>query len=300
MTTPKPGDACVAATKIATDGPPVGATHASPALECTVLSAEARDWQAFQVMAQQEGWRVPQLELDLHRQGGCSRAWALRAQDATIGLVTGVLHHHSAWIGNLIIAPAERGRGYGVALFEHVVKELRAAGSTTLWLTASARGAPLYAARGFQTVDQVERWVRREGGHGEGGRLDTEVNGTRIDAAVWGDDRRPLLRHLESTGSWLQQGESLALLQRGDDLQIIGPWYGSTQPQDDAELLARLLASAAPQQELVVDLVGHSGREELLVAAGFLPAGRTELMVAGPMSVQWARLVALATLGSCG
>ena len=265
-----------------------------------IVAAAASDWQVFQILAAQEGWLVPQRELDLHRQGGCSRAWALRDHETTIGLVTGVLHQHSAWIGNLIIAPAERGRGYGAALFDHVVTELRAAGATTLWLTASAAGAPLYAARGFQAVGQVERWVRREGGEGQRTFPSIAVHGARSDAAIWGDDRRPLLRHLESSGSWRQQGESLALLQRGDDLQSIGPWYGSTQAQDDAGLLARLVASARPQQELVVDLVGHAGRGELLAAAGFVPVGSTALMVAGSLQVQWSRLVALATLGSCG
>ena len=265
-----------------------------------IVAAEEHDWLVFKALALQEGWRVPQQELALHRQGGCSRAWALRSDDATIGLVTGVLHQKSAWIGNLIIAPTERGRGYGVALFNHAVKELRVAGATTLWLTASAAGAPLYAARGFHRVGQVERWVRQQGGSGEGIPPAAGDTGARVDAEVWGDDRRPLLCHLESSGSWLQQGESLALLQRGDDLQIIGPWYGSRQPRDDAKLLNRLLATAAPQQEVVIDLLDHTGREELLTAAGFTPSGNTGLMVAGPTQVQWSRLLALATLGSCG
>lgn len=265
-----------------------------------IVAAEDHDWQVFRTLAQQEGWRVPEHELALHRQGGCNRAWALRNDGSTIGLVTGVRHQHSAWIGNLIIAPTERGRGYGVALFTHAVKELRAAGATTLWLTASAAGAPLYAARGFHPVGKIERWVRKEGGSGAGDLADAGRSGAHVDAAVWGDERRPLLRHLESRGSWLQQGESLALLQKGDDLQIIGPWYGSRQPRDDAELLDRLLAVAAPHQELVIDLLDHTGQEELLTAAGFTPSGSTGLMVAGPIQVQWSRLLALATLGSCG
>jgi GNAT superfamily N-acetyltransferase len=265
-----------------------------------IVAAGERDWQVFRTLAQQEGWRVPEQELALHRQGGCSRAWALRSDGSTIGLVTGVLHQKSAWIGNLIISPAERGRGYGVALFTHAVKELGGAGATTLWLTASTAGAPLYAARGFHNVGKIERWVRKEGGSGAGDLASAGRSGVHVDAAVWGDERRPLLRHLERTGSWLQQGESLALLQKGDDLQIIGPWYGSRQPQDDAGLLDRLLAAAVPQQELVVDLLGHSGREKLLAAAGFISGGSTGLMVAGPAQVQWSRLLALATLGSCG
>lgn len=265
-----------------------------------IVTAGDRDWLVFQNMAQQEGWRVPQQELSLHRQKGCSRSWALRNDDVTLGLITGVRHQHSAWIGNLIIAPMERGRGYGAALFDHAVKELRADGVTTLWLTASAAGAPLYATRGFLRVGAVQRWVRPQGGKGEGGQLVAGGNGSHVDAAIWGDDRRSLLNHLELKGRWQQQGESLALLQRGDDLQMIGPWYGSEQLRDDEKLLNYLVSIAAPQQELVLDLVGNSGRENFLATAGFTPKGRTELMVAGPNQVQWSRLIALATLGSCG
>jgi GNAT superfamily N-acetyltransferase len=299
-------------TKIATEVPPVGAPHAAPDFDIATvkdgrsmrrpykISADVQDWQAFQIMAQQEGWRVPQNELSLHRLGGCSQAWALRDESATIGLVTGVRHQHSAWIGNLIITPTMRGRGHGAALFDHAAGELRAAGVTTLWLTASAAGAPLYAARGFHSVGQIERWVRQEGRHGEGFLAEERVHGAHTDAAIWGDDRSNLLHHLESAGTWLRHGESLALLHRGDDLQIIGPWYSAGERQDDAVLLDRLVALAAAQQELVIDLVADSGRQSLLAAAGFTPGGRTELMVSGPIQVQWSRLLALATLGSCG
>lgn len=265
-----------------------------------IVAAATKDWRIFMSLAAEAGWRVPKNELSLHRQGGCSRAWALRDHDTTIGLITGVRHQHSAWIGNLIIAPAERGRGFGTQLFDHAVKELRSAGAMTLWLTASAQGAPLYAARGFQRVGQIERWVRKEGGGGERGQLAAGSIGVLIDAAIWGDERYALLQHLERTGSWQKHGESLALLQRSDDLQIIGPWYGSRQLPHDAELLARLVAAASPQQEVVIDLVADSGRQCLLAAAGFTPGGSTELMVAGPTQVQWLRLLALATLGSCG
>lgn len=260
--------------------------------------AEEQDWHTFMALARQEGWRVPRHELILHQQGGCSQAWALRRHNATIGLITGVRHHGSAWIGNLIIAEAERGRGYGLALFTHVVRELRAAGALTLWLTASAQGAPLYTARGFHPVGEVERWVRKEGGAGV--LPCAIVDGKGFDRIVWGDDRSALLRHLERSGRWLEHEGSTALLQQGDDLQIIGPWYGALRLRDDAELLARLVAAAAPEQELVVDLLASSGRQDLLTDAGFTLAGRTGLMVCGPTQVQWSRLIALATLGSCG
>lgn len=270
------------------------------ATKAVIVSADDLDWLTFMMLAQQEGWRVPESEINLHVATDMSQAWALRDCGATIGLVTTLQHRHSAWIGNLIISPQNRGQGYGVALFEHVVNELRREGAATLWLTASAAGAPLYAARGFRKVGQIERWVRKAGGDGRKILCDTTADVAAIDSAVWGDDRRNLLCHLESNGKWLQQGESLALLQSGDDLQIIGPWYGSSDLRDDATLLSRVIAAARPGQELVVDLLAGSGRQELLTAAGLLPVGGTDLMAAGPTEVDWSRLLALATLGSCG
>lgn len=265
-----------------------------------IAAATAADWQTFCALARQEGWRVPQSELAFHRQAGSSRVLALRRNGTTIGFVTGVLHAQSAWIGNLIIAPEERRKGFGVALFERIVDELREAGAQTLWLTASVQGAPLYAARGFEAVGRIERWVRASGGAGAGCIPSPGACGAQVDAAVWGGGRAPLLQHLEGAGTWLHFGKSVALLQHGADLQIIGPWYGSVKPGDDAALLDALIAAARPQPELVVDLLGGSGREALLAAAGFRLAGETGLMACGPVAVQWPKLLALATLGSCG
>lgn len=264
-----------------------------------IIRAQASDWGAFLSLAREEGWRVPQSEVEFHSQGG-SRAWAWRRDAATIGLVSGVLHRRSAWIGNLIVDSKERGRGYGAALFDQAVQELRASGAETLWLTASAQGAPLYAARRFLPVGQVERWVRPGGGSGDGALPQPRVNGAAIDSVVWDDDRSELLRHLERNGSWHQQGSSLALLQRTADLQVIGPWYGGRNEQDDAILLSRMVAAAMPQVELVIDLLNNTVRAEILEAAGFKLVGGTELMMAGPAQIKWSRLLALATLGSCG
>lgn len=265
-----------------------------------ITAAGECDWQAFRTMAQQEGWRVPQNELALHAAGGCSQSWAIRHHGATTGLVTALRHRRSAWIGNLIIAPEMRRRGYGVALFEHALQVLRNAGTGTLWLTASAQGEPLYRARGFRRIGSVERWVRKEGGKGERPHSASAQEGVQADKAIWGDDRCGLLSRLALTGSWLQEGESYALLQGGEEMQIIGPWSGSRQERDDELLLKRLVAAASPTQEVVIDLLGSSGKQDLLRAAGFAPCGETGLMISGPEQVEWSRLLALATLGSCG
>lgn len=265
-----------------------------------IVAADAADWRAFITLAAAEGWRVPQTELAFHQRSGASQALALRVDGASCGLVTAVRHGTSAWIGNLIVAPAVRGQGFGAALFARSITELRTAGAQALWLTASAQGAPLYRGHGFHTVNRVERWVRSSG-WGESGRSPLIIpTGGATDRIVWGDDRHQLLRHLEAGGTWLRQGGSLALLQRGADLQQIGPWYGSPHRTDDMTLLQELIAAASARTELVVDLLAATGREWLLAELGFRPIGTTELMLCGAAEVQWSRLLALATLGSCG
>lgn len=264
-----------------------------------IAIADELDWRVFLSLAGEEGWRVPQNELDLHRQRSCSRGWAYRHNGAAVGLVTGVLHQRSAWIGNLIIDPQRRKAGIGSLLFHHAVSELRAAGAESLWLTASAQGAPLYNKAGFQQAGTIERWVRKEGGDGFAHQGQIPPQSLAIDAEVWRDDRSFLLAHLTRSGTWIQAGESLALLQRDKKMQIIGPWFSSS-PADDARLLGKLINTAGPQLELVVDLLSSSERQGLLSAAGFTRQTATTLMTTGPQNVDWPRLLSLATLGSCG
>jgi GNAT superfamily N-acetyltransferase len=263
------------------------------------------DWQVFLDLAMAEGWRVPRRELELYRGILAGGAFVLRRQGEPCGFVTAVPHENSGWIGNLLVAARCRGRGYGNLLFDRALEFLRDRGMTSVWLTASQSGRPIYEKKGFQLVGGIERWTlvldeppmgTRSGAHGDFGSL------CRGDCRIWGESRRSLLIPLARGGEVFSQGETSALLQEGDGMRVLGPWVSETLcPRENRRVLLSALASVPAGTEVVVDLLEGSPLSSLVTAAGFRRRGRSDLMVLGPRAgVDLRPLVALASLGSMG
>lgn len=273
----------------------------------TVGSPSAADWQVFREWAEQEGWRVPERELALYRHDLADSAFVMRAGPGEpLGFVTVCRQQRSAWIGNLLVAPARRGEGFGRRLFRHALATLSAHGVTTLWLTASGAGLPLYQSCGFREFGRVERWVSGQTAPSGGGGLRIE-NGelyelVRADAAAWGSSRAALLTLLARGGHICTSGRTMALLQPGDDLCVLGPWLSADHcPRANRLVLTMALAAVPGGVELAVDLIAGSPERPLLRAAGFRQLGETVLMVRGGNGcVLSGELVALASLGSLG
>jgi len=175
----------------------------------------------------------------------------------------------------------------------------------SIWLTASAQGQPLYAKEGFVVVDRIERWlapsplpaaVANEGNCATGEVL------LELDRSAWGESRQPLIDSLLRGSQAFACNDSAALLQSGDDLQIIGPWYSADLcPRSNRLLLQNILAVANPAIEIVVDLLASSPIRQLLAGAMFERVGETALMARGDRSgVKLNEMVSLASLGSVG
>jgi len=271
-------------------------------------SPSEEDWDCFRQWATLAGWVVPAVELLLYRQELAGSAFVLHGEPRLpLGFVTVCRHQkHSAWIGNLIVDPARRGEGRGRRLFEHALGFLAERGTASLWLTAAADGLPLYASCGFRQVGRVERWRYRRDtarpvsapGLG-GGELYPLV---RADAAAWGHSRAELLTMLARGGEILSSGRSVALLQAGDGLRVLGPWLSADRcPRANRAILARAGDALAAGGEIAVDLLGGSPVRTLLAAEGFRQTGDTVLMLRGdPGKVQFDKIMALASLGSMG
>jgi GNAT superfamily N-acetyltransferase len=265
------------------------------------------EWDVFRHWAASEGWRVPVRELSLYRNEFADSAFVLRdGASAPLGFVTVCRQQCSAWIGNLIVDPAQRGMGYGRQLFQHAVSTLSTRGVGMLWLTASADGRPLYENCGFRETGRVERWVWSGVGlPGKtcatpgAGELFTLV---RADAAAWGHSRAELLSLLACGGRVLSSGSTVALLQPGDDLCILGPWLSADLcPRANRMVLMKTLESFSGAGEIAVDILGGSPVRPLLHAAGFRQCGETVLMMRGGAErVRFRDIVALASLGSMG
>lgn len=268
-----------------------------------IMTPTDADWPLFLALARDEGWRVPKNELALFRGPLAGCAFVLRRGEEILGFVTAVAHEKSGWIGNLIVPPDFRGRGYGILLFDHAVEVLERQGVVAIWLTASIQGRPLYEKKGFVSVDGIVRWtLKTEGrslqknGEMKAGQL------YKADAQVWGESRDRLLSPLVEKGQIFGEGGSVALLQQGDDMQVLGPWTSAELcPRENRRLLLAVMAAAGEKVELVADILESSPLQSLLRAAGFSRRGRCELMVRGRVNnVRMDKLVALASLGSCG
>lgn len=268
------------------------------------LRPEAADWRAFLLAAEGEGWRVPATELELFHGPLSESALALRCEGRFAGLVTLVNHGQSAWIGNLIVPAAWRGRGYGKHLLEKAILRLEKQRTRSIWLTASEAGFPLYRRRGFETIGQVERWVLPGGGASHKGATQQSQDSAALqaaDAAVWGE-RRPLLNTLLQQGRSLCCGASVALLQREPGLQILGPWFAANAGEEEhRRMLDMAIAAANTDEELVVDVRSGAFPPQVLADAGFALRGRTRLMVRGSTDgVDLQPLISFASLGSMG
>lgn len=264
---------------------------------------KSSDWQIFQLLADQEGWRVPQLELELFQTISPNSAAVARQDDRCLGFVTALCHQRSGWIGNLIVAKGSRGSGVGQRLFLHAVQHLEEQGAEAQWLTASAQGRPLYERHGFYSVGQVRRWVSRGTGQGELTVAAADVSELLAqDQSVWGEQRSRMLNHLCNKGTVLQAGGSCVLLQRDRYFDSFGPWYSEVPRYSEAvELLQQSQARTPLGKELVVDVIPSAVIEKALLRVGFQCCGETQLMIRGEDPVvDFRRLHALASLGSMG
>jgi GNAT superfamily N-acetyltransferase len=279
--------------------PPIGASSGKAEL----VAPTDVEWAIFAGWARAEGWRVPAVELTLYRQELAASAFVLRgAVGEPCGFVTVCRHQRSAWIGNLLVDPQRRGAGVGRRLFGLALTSLVDSGSSSQWLTASAQGRPLYAQHGFREAGRVERWVWSGVGGGSPVSTGNLPELLKADAAAWGDARGELLGLLSRRGRIFSSGSSTALLQPGEELQVLGPWLSADLcPRSNRLILGMVLEGLSGPRELATDLIGGSPVRALLQAAGFRQTGETVLMVRGaPGPVRFGEIVALATLGSMG
>jgi GNAT superfamily N-acetyltransferase len=66
-----------------------------------------------------------------------------------------------AWLADVVVDPAHRGRGLGRLLVEGVVGDLDPLDLVRIALKASDEGRPLYERLGWHVVERAEAWMER-------------------------------------------------------------------------------------------------------------------------------------------
>ena len=234
-----------------------------------------------------EGWDTNDGLFDIcldHDPEGC-----FVAQDGgqPVGMVTTTFYRASGWIGNLIVKPKYRRRGIGARLMDKAIERLTSRGATTLRLEADPPGVPLYRRLGF--VDEFEslRFTGPANAPGAGAEAAADETGLEVlplgdshlvadlDAAIFGDDRRKLLRlYLEraTAAYWVPGSTSAggyAMLTRSSQGTRLGPWVA-----DDSATARALLTTILTRHHsrLIVGLPAvNTGAVRLLESFSFAP-----------------------------
>lgn len=243
--------------------------------------------------AADEGWN-PGLEdaAAFHRADPAGFFVALDPSDAPIAAISVVNHTPDfAFLGLYIVRPAYRGRGIGLALWQHA---LRHAGDRTVGLDGVAAQQQNYAASGFVHAGGTTRFTGAVTGARHPGvdaarpeDIDTLV---AREAAASGVAKQALLRR------WLARTDTRATFVARAAGQVqgfctarrcqsgtkIGPLVAADA--DTARALVQHVAATFPQP-VTLDVPDRAQRLARVCAAfGMVPGFRTARMYRGPFS----------------
>lgn len=213
---------------------------------------------------------------------GCRLVVACQ-HDRVTGVSYAVSFGPTGWIGNVAVDPDARGRGVGTAVSEAAMDWLRQAGVTTMLLTATDLGRPIYERLGFAD-DGVTYgiWKRdrqpRPAADGEArvgpGRI---ADALRQDVEATGEDRGSFLStfaaRVRTPGGQEGAGYRIALPWGRGPVIASGP--------DSARALVTDMLRAGPDQTLSFPK-SNTGATELAASLGFRLTRRCTRMRLGP------------------
>jgi GNAT superfamily N-acetyltransferase len=257
--------------------------------------------ECFLSCAKAEGWITDQQEIEFLLHAYPEGCLVCLDHDRPAGFITAIRYLKSAWVGNLLVLPEYRCRGIGRALMQKVLQVLDSRGCETVWLTASADGAPLYGTLGFKQIDTVQRW------RGSG---TTALQGTRpgytatvatMDCMGWGDERRSIFDNLSKNCCSVTAHDGFMVRTPGVDGLHIGPW-GAVSGEAAAALLGAALAGDGTGGEIYLDSPENNhAAGEILLSGGFTVTGSTLLMYRGrEPEYRPEYIYSLASMGSYG
>ena len=203
---------------------------------------------------------------------------------ALVGTTTTTCYDHDlAWIGMVLVHPANRRMGIATRLLRHALDYLSDAVSTVK-LDATADGQRLYERLGFHVESLVERWFGTAVPNGRvGGDVEvTYLNETttaellELDRRAFCADRSSLIKALIANASVVPAiartkngavgGYSIA--RRGSQISYVGPIIATTA-NEAAALLDRTLDQLTGQQVYVDVNTRFEGWPRVLLDRGF-------------------------------
>jgi predicted GNAT family acetyltransferase len=223
-----------------------------------------------------------------------ARCQTLVAEDGSgriRGTAVAFQHGDVGWIGNVFVSPELRGQGLGARLTRAVIEYLGERGCTTIPLSTSQLGEPLYRGLGFRVETEYHEF------QGAGlSRLNSLPGGARplfgsdlddvlrLDYELAGEDRTCLIRRFWPQG-WALTDAGSAIV----GIVIPVPWGGVSTwlcpaafAEQEDSLLTLIRSVIGPCSELLLcPTTENVAARRLLSAAGFVELRIVPRMVFG-------------------
>ncbi|HTS68320.1 MAG TPA: GNAT family N-acetyltransferase [Terriglobia bacterium] len=182
-----------------------------------------------------------------------------------------------AWIGMVLVDPAQRGQGIGTKLLRKAVEYLEDCGIPSIKLDATPQGKPLYEDLGFVAEYEIERWQleRTPAPDCLGAVTSVTEEVLSLDREVFGADRRGLLKSIaEEYPAFVLQTRSRGKLRgysfgrRGALADHLGPWVAVSEASA-CNLLDEFLIRSGSEMVFVDGLKNTPWALKLLRNHGF-------------------------------
>jgi ribosomal protein S18 acetylase RimI-like enzyme len=182
-----------------------------------------------------------------------------------------------AWIGMVLVDPAQRGQGVGTKLLERAIEYLDDCGIPSMKLDATPQGKPLYQKIGFVCEYEIERWQLQRTTAPEPPTKASSVTDDLFeeDREVFGADRSAVLRSialehpafvLETRSEGKLTGYSFG--RRGALADHLGPWVAHHEAAA-RELLDEFLLRSRGEKVFVDGMKDNPWAVKLLRERGF-------------------------------
>ena len=255
---------------------------------------------SFFRQAAAEQWITSRGELDFLTASYPSGCLTALAGEDPAAFITAMRYHRSGWIGNLLVLPDYRRQGLARRLMTMVISTLEADGCETVWLTASAEGAPLYRTLGFREIDRISRWRGvAQLPACQLSRADT-TSLIELDSQGWGDTRAQLFGKLPTDRFYADSDSGFILAAPMASGMQLGPW-SAADSITAVKLFNKVRAFEGGSRCILDSPVSNRAATGILNRAGFTKCGSTLLMYRGRKpDYHGEQIYALASMGSYG
>ncbi len=215
-----------------------------------------------------------------------------------VGVVVAVDYGEMAWIGNLVVVPEMRGRGFGEALMRKAMERLEGRGVRCIRLDGVQKAIPLYRRLGFRDEYWSLRYTGRASwsavAHAEPMRRCDLDAVTMLDEACFRGRRGSLLRWVYERfpdlcfASW-SGGEltGFIMAKDGSDSVRVGPWICRPGYEAAAEALLRSVMNMRVGETVWVGCPeGNGSSVAVLERNGFTPLPSSLRMCYGDCGVR--------------